>query len=94
MRLKEECSEETWQNLIYAAIKHAKAIAKDKVIVFADLGPLEEHQDGNDYIEVIDIFLKAGITHFLFETLTSNVGVVEACDHIKQNCFDAVVMIS
>ena len=94
MKLKEECDQDTWQNIIYAAVQHAKAIAKDKVLVFADLGPLEETQDQNAYLEVIDIFLHAGLTHFLFETLNSAKGLNEVCEYIKQKCSDAMIMIS
>lgn len=94
MKLKEECDLNIWQNIIYTAVKHAKAIAKDKVLVFADLGPLEEQQDKTAYIEVLDIFLKAGLTHFLFETLNSAKGLKEACDYIKHQCPEAKIILS
>lgn len=95
MKLIQECETETWHTLIHSAIKVAnEAASGHDVLVFADLGPLEEAQDEKDYMKVIDVFLDAGIKNFLFETLSSDKGIHQSCEYIKAKVSDAMVIVS
>ena len=74
----------------------ARAAQGTGALIFADLGPVsgDPAQRFNAYREIIDIFLKCGLTHFLFETLESAAGVRQAAGYIKNRCPDAAVVIS
>ena len=74
----------------------ARASQGTGALIFADLGPVsgDPAQRFKAYREIIDIFLKCGLTHFLFETLESAAGVRQAAGYIKNRCPDAAVIVS
>lgn len=94
MKLMQECEPSKWQELIRCAIQCAKAVRHSETKIFCDIGPLEEGQTFHDYEKVIDVFLEEGMTHFLFETLSSNQGIKESILYIKQKKEDAIIMVS
>lgn len=86
-----------WQALADAGYALAVQAAQDKAYVFADLGPVpdtEERPAGQVYIEVAERMLDQGAEYFLFETLSSDAGVLEAVQAIRARCPHAFVLVS
>lgn len=81
----------------YRIAVDAVAASGKNAYVFADIGPApgktpEEME--KQYIETADIFLKAGATNFVFETLSSIDGILECARHIRDICPDAFIIAS
>lgn len=86
-----------WQALADAGYALAVQAAQDKAYVFADLGPVpdtEERPAGQVYTEVAERMLDQGGEYFLFETLSSDAGVLEAVQAIRARCPHAFVLVS
>ena len=86
-----------WQALADAGYALAVQAAQDKAYVFADLGPVpdtEERPAGQVYTEVAERMLDQGAEYFLFETLSSDAGVLEAVQAIRARCPHAFVLVS
>lgn len=86
-----------WQALADAGCALAVQAAQDKAYVFADLGPVpdtEERPAGQVYTEVAERMLDQGAEYFLFETLSSDAGVLEAVQAIRARCPHAFVLVS
>ena len=86
-----------WQALADAGYALAVQAAQDKAYVFADLGPVpdtEERPAGQVYTEVAERMLDQGAEYFLFETLSSDAGVLEAVRAIRARCPHAFVLVS
>lgn len=86
-----------WQALADAGYALAVQAAQDKAYVFADLGPVpdtEERPAGQVYTEVAERILDQGAEYFLFETLSSDAGVLEAVQAIRARCPHAFVLVS
>lgn len=86
-----------WQALADAGYALAVQAAQDKAYVFADLGPVpdtEERPTGQVYTEVAERMLDQGAEYFLFETLSSDAGVLEAVQAIRARCPHAFVLVS
>ena len=86
-----------WQALADAGYALAVQAAQDKAYVFADLGPVpdtEEWPAGQVYTEVAERMLDQGAEYFLFETLSSDAGVLEAVQAIRARCPHAFVLVS
>lgn len=86
-----------WQALADAGYALAVQAAQDKAYVFADLGPVpdtEERPAGQIYTEVAERMLDQGAEYFLFETLSSDAGVLEAVQAIRARCPHAFVLVS
>lgn len=86
-----------WQALADAGYALAVQAAQDKAYVFADLGPVpdtEEQPAGQVYTEVAERMLDQGAEYFLFETLSSDAGVLEAVQAIRARCPHAFVLVS
>lgn len=86
-----------WQALADAGYALAVQAAQDKAYVFADLGPVpdtEERPAGQVYTEVAERILDQGAEYFLFETLSSDAGVLEAVRAIRARCPHAFVLVS
>lgn len=86
-----------WQALADAGCALAVQAAQDKAYVFADLGPVpdtEERPAGQVYTEVVERMLDQGAEYFLFETLSSDAGVLEAVQAIRARCPHAFVLVS
>ena len=87
-----------WQALARAGWKlAAEAAVETGAAVFADLGPAPDTEAapaGSIYTAVARCFVEQGAKNFLFETLSSDAGVLEAVQAVKAQVPDAFVLIS
>ena len=87
-----------WEQLAQAGWKLAVEAAKDtEAAVFADFGPAPDTEAlpaGQVYTAAAKQFLALGAKNFLFETLSSDAGVLDAVRAIKNEVPDAFVMVS
>ena len=87
-----------WQALARAGWKlAAEAAAETGAAVFADLGPAPDTEAapaGSIYTAVARCFVEQGAKNFLFETLSSDAGVLEAVQAVKARVPDAFVLVS
>ena len=87
-----------WQALARAGWKlAAEAAVETGAAVFADLGPAPDTEAapaGSIYTAVARCFVEQGAKNFLFETLSSDAGVLEAVQAIRARVPDAFVLVS
>ena len=87
-----------WEELAEAGWKLAcDAAAEKDAAVFADLGPAPDTEAApasSAYGLVAQQFAALGAKNFLFETLSSDVGIVEAVKALRVAVPDAFVMVS
>ena len=87
-----------WQTLARAGWKlAAEAAVETGAAVFADLGPAPDTEAapaGSIYTAVARCFVEQGARNFLFETLSSDAGVLEAVQAVKAQVPDAFVLVS
>ena len=87
-----------WQVLARAGWKlAAEAAVETGAAVFADLGPAPDTEAapaGSIYTAVAGCFVEQGARNFLFETLSSDAGVLEAVQAIRARVPDAFVLVS
>ena len=87
-----------WESLAEAGWKLAEAAAAPAgAFVFADLGPAPETEAlpaAQVYTAVAEQFRKLGAKNFLFETLSSDAGILEAVHTLKAAEPDAFVLVS
>ena len=87
-----------WEELAEAGWKLAcDAAAEKDAAVFADLGPAPDTEAApasSAYGLVVQQFAALGAKNFLFETLSSDVGIVEAVKALRVAVPDAFVMVS
>ena len=87
-----------WESLAEAGWKLAEAAAAPAgAFVFADLGPAPETEAlpaAQVYTAVAEQFRKLGAKNFLFETLSSDAGILEAVRTLKAAEPDAFVLVS
>ena len=87
-----------WQALARAGWKlAAEAAVETGAAVFADLGPAQDTEAapaGSIYTAVARCFVEQGAKNFLFETLSSDAGVLEAVQAVKAQVPDAFVLVS
>ena len=87
-----------WQALARAGWKLAtEAAVETGAAVFADLGPAPDTEAapaGSIYAAVARCFVEQGAKNFLFETLSSDAGVLEAVQAVKAQVPDAFVLVS
>ena len=87
-----------WEELAEAGWKLAcDAAAEKDAAVFADLGPAPDTEAApasSAYGLVAQQFAALGAKNFLFETLSSDVGIVEAVKALRVAAPDAFVMVS
>ena len=86
-----------WEALAEAGWKLAEAAAPAGAFVFADLGPAPETEAlpaAQVYTAVAEQFRKLGAKNFLFETLSSDAGILEAVRTLKAAEPDAFVLVS
>ena len=87
-----------WQALARAGWKlAAEAAVETGAAVFADLGPAPDTEAapaGSIYTAVARCFMEQGAKNFLFETLSSDAGVLEAVQAVKAQVPDAFVLVS
>ena len=87
-----------WRALARAGWKlAAEAAVETGAAVFADLGPAPDTEAapaGSIYTAVARCFVEQGAKNFLFETLSSDAGVLEAVQAVKAQVPDAFVLVS
>ena len=87
-----------WQAQARAGWKlAAEAAVETGAAVFADLGPAPDTEAapaGSIYTAVARCFVEQGAKNFLFETLSSDAGVLEAVQAVKAQVPDAFVLVS
>ena len=87
-----------WQALARAGWKlAAEAAVETGAAVFADLGPAPDTEAapaGSIYTAVARCFVEQGAKNFLFETLSSDAGVLEAVQAVKAQVPDSFVLVS
>ena len=87
-----------WQALARAGWKlAAEAAVETGAAVFADLGPAPDTEAapaGSIYTAVARCFVEQGAKNFLFETLSSDAGVLETVQAVKAQVPDAFVLVS
>ena len=87
-----------WQALARAGWKlAAEAAVETGAAVFADLGPAPDTEAapaGSIYTAAARCFVEQGAKNFLFETLSSDAGVLEAVQAVKAQVPDAFVLVS
>ena len=87
-----------WENLADAGWQLAQqAAAQTGAAVFADLGPAPDTEAApaaQAYTALAGRFAALGAKNFLFETLSTDAGIVEAARHIKENVPDAFILVS
>ena len=87
-----------WEALAAAGWKLAAEAAADiGAAVFADLGPAPDTEAipaGTVYTAVAKCFAAQGAKNFLFETLSSDAGILEAVKALKADVPDAFVLVS
>ena len=81
--------------VIAAAASAARDAARENVFVFADIGPASEQEDAaKAYIRMADIFLREGVSCFLFETMPTDEGIAQAAEYIKTENPQAFIAVS
>lgn len=97
---------ELMKNVVKAGWRIAQSAAAEaskdgkNVSVFADIGPMPAGAKGDSAVKaaafekVCDIFIACGAQNFIFETNSSDEGIAEAAEHIKENVDDAFVLVS
>ncbi len=87
-----------WEQLAQAGWKLAvQAAGETGAVVFADLGPAPDTEAvpaGQVYTAVAKQFTALGARNFLFETLSSDAGLLDAVGAIKTEVPDAFVLVS
>lgn len=90
-------NEEQQREVILTAWTLARRAAEGyQAAVFADIGPaaIETENAAADYCAMADLFLEAGATCFLFETMPTDKGLAEAAAHIRKRCPQAFILVS
>lgn len=86
-----------WDLAGQAAASFDTAKTQEPVYVFADIGPAPGDQEEDlirNYQEIVRIFLDLGAHNFLFETLSNDIGILEAARLIRSEMPDAFIMVS
>ena len=87
-----------WEQLAQAGWQLAvQAAGETGAAVFADLGPAPDTEAapaGSIYTAVARCFVEQGAKNFLFETLSSDAGVLETVQAVKAQVPDAFVLVS
>lgn len=92
-----ECSWEMIRRILQEGYRIAKKAAKDKVKVFADIGPIMEQKNvslAQQYQRIADVFLAEGADCFLFETLLNTQELHAVTSYIKEQCPQACIIVS
>jgi len=90
------CENEAAQReLIAAAVRLAKRAADGKAFVFADIGPAPAGTEAETaYIRMAELFIEAGISCFLFETMPSLDGIEPAAAYIRSRLPETFIAVS
>ena len=83
------------EEIVTAAVRIAKAAAEKQAVVFADIGPAPEECDAAAaYIRMADLFVQEGISCYLFETMPSLDGILQAAAFIRKQIPEAFIAVS
>lgn len=91
-RITMQMDEELVEKVIEEAIKNASM--DSNIYVFGDIGPIDSLHAFEEYQFVVDIFLKNGISNFIFETNANTNGLKEISEYIKEKNPDAFIICS
>lgn len=95
-RISLNCDFETVREVICQGYGLAlEAVQGTKVQVFADIGPIPEDDStdsGEQYQEIVDVFLNLGASHFIFETFSSADYLQELSQYIKSQNPQAYIL--
>ena len=81
--------------VLEAAAAAAQQAAGDRAYVFADIGPAPAGADAAQaYIQMAECFLTVGIDCFLFETMMTDEGIVQAAGYIRSRNPEAFIAVS
>ncbi len=89
--------EDICKKVLTEGFKLSTNAAGDKAFVFADIGPITVTDSQNiaeEYRFVVDTFLSAGATNFLFETNSRLDGLLETASYIKEKNPEAFILLS
>lgn len=76
-------------------INAAQSVLRENVFLFGDIGPAFQGAAPFPVFQnQIDLFLEKGVKNFIFETMSDEEGLKEACAYIKQKCQDSFVIVS
>ena len=84
-------------SLLKAGYEIAREAAGDRAYVFADIGPISAADAADplaEYRFLADQFLCLGAEHFLFETLSDDLGIAETAAYIKKKAPGAFILVS
>ncbi len=81
------------ESIVRAGVSIARENAEG-AFIFADIGPVESENPGEEYAYLAELFLSQGVENFLFETQSRAAGLLEAAAYIKTRCPKAFVIIS
>lgn len=88
-------NEQLARKVLLEEIDAARSVLRDGVFLFADIGPVSQEVDPFPLFQSqIDLFLARGIVNFIFETMSDEEGLKEACAYIKRKCPDSFVIVS
>lgn len=95
-RISLDCDRAHLRQVVLAGCRIAQEAAKGHdVTVFADIGPIpaQENVDlSGQYRELVDLFLEAGLRHFLFETLSTDQYLSETAAYVRKKAPDALII--
>jgi len=90
------CIDEAQQKtVIGAAVKAARRAAGNRAFVFADIGPAPDiHDAENAYCRMAEQFIADGVSCYLFETMPTDAGIINAAAYIRKRIPDAFIAVS
>lgn len=89
---------ETLRKVITSGIAIAREVAGERPVI-ADIGPIyinsgEDQPDYEEYCEIVDRFIEAGVENYLFETFGENLYQARLAERIKASLPDAFIICS
>lgn len=92
------CDQDKVNEIIYKGLELANQASEGTdVLIFADIGPIPEVEEDNikeDYVQLIDTFIKYGARNFLFETFVNFEILLELAAYIRIKAPDAIIITS
>lgn len=88
-------NEEQQASVVSAAAAIARRMAGNDAFVFADIGPAPDACDAAlAYRQMAELFIAEGIDCFLFETMRSSDGIIDAASYIRKQVPNAFIAVS
>lgn len=87
---------DTLQSALREGIRLAREAAGERAAVFADIGPIavSDRETPEDYLSLVQMFAREGLTRFLFETMDEFEPLVPAIRWIRAAVSGSVVAVS